>query len=1386
MVVKPSNNLRREYKWLKESDIFTGDNHALLMNILNDNVTHKKVLLGSGPTTVCATYTATTAAAPTSLEKNYSNTLSNATSSFGPIALPLPRNDTTSNSIRQVELLDDFDEDDIVPETSRTLSTNTTINSQRQVPLSTPSQAPLSIPRQPPREYNRYVAHTSPSIPHNDKTDTHTALIAKLYDKINLLQDKIQIMESTSLSEDSKKYKIINEINPKLTNIGPVLQSLDSKFKAEQVAYRRSLPLDTQSIVMSNTIINNTTSSKIENNHMDSSSSRELIQVLGGEAGIHTITTDNPPKKRQNTRLLRQKKDVDYRIPTHDDPFVSRTQLNERKKYASYNEYDEADRTMSAEDDEGSDYLHTQAGELDEELHESDIDFVINDDWHIAQNTQDAEYQDENDDSMDQDMSQNHDFTSQETFASQGSKTDIQIILSSPESKPTTGIEHIDLSEDDLEKDLLLSMSNSKNNNDNDLSGGPLKMSYSDLELINKNYNKDENYYDGLSDSDLERFDEERENQVKSFNMKELDDDLKIIAEKKLNQNSIVFPFIKRELSDINNMSSNKTATNKIQDDEDLDDDFSMVDIIPNTSKEPTSAAVQKYPWSTEVNNRLHETFKLPGFRPNQERAVDATLNGKDVFVLMPTGGGKSLCYQLPAVVKSGKTRGTTIVVSPLISLMQDQVEHLLNRNIKAAMFSSKGPAEQRRQTFNLFIHGLLDLIYISPEMISASEQCKRAISKLHEDGKLARIVVDEAHCVSNWGHDFRPDYKELKFFKRKYPDIPMMALTATASEQVRMDVIHNLELKDPVFLKQSFNRTNLFYEVLKKSKNTIFEIATDIKSRFRSQTGIIYCHSKNSCEQTAAQMERSGIKCAFYHAGMEPDDRLKVQKAWQSDEIQVICATVAFGMGIDKPDVRFVYHFTVPRTLEGYYQETGRAGRDGKYSHCITYFSFRDVRSIQTMIQKDENLDRDNKEKHLNKLQQVMGYCDNITDCRRKLVLSYFNEDFDAKLCAKNCDNCKNSANVVTEERDVTTDAKKIIRMVEEIEHNRVTLIYCQDIYKGSKSSKIVQSGHDTLEAHGAGKGMPKSDIERIFFHLITIRVLQEYSIMNNSGFASNYVKPGPNARKLLNGNLDVRMQFTLSAAPTRASSSGSASNSAPNALASKKYAPPYVPAYQKTQITNVRQHLQSYSYDESNTGQISYPIALTHKINAQSTQELTELTFAYNKLKNISIEMGKRMTPPVPTFIHDVYLKKLANFLPATEEEFGVLLGDGEANRHKFKHFKNTIMDLRKRKMKYLSSNNDHSTTNESIIFSDSSGYYPGVSQSAMGTKSRYFGMSAEEAKENQNILSQLRENQSTTNPVPVSNAYMANSTMTAKKKPAYKRGFKNCRGNFRRKKK
>lgn len=532
------------------------------------------------------------------------------------------------------------------------------------------------------------------------------------------------------------------------------------------------------------------------------------------------------------------------------------------------------------------------------------------------------------------------------------------------------------------------------------------------------------------------------------------------------------------------------------------------------------------HPWSQEVCQVLSSVFKLPGFRHNQLEAINATISGKDVFVLMPTGGGKSLCYQLPALIYGGKTRGTTIVISPLISLMQDQVAHLVAKGIKAGMINSRGDTEERKNMYRLLNSGNLSLLYISPEMLNTSGQLKNSISRLHKNGLLARIVIDEAHCVSSWGHDFRPDYKELGVFRREYPDVPMIALTATANDRVQLDVKHNLGLVDPAFFKQSFNRPNLLYEVKEKGRDILNEIRDLMRIKYPGKSGIIYCHSKMSCEQTAQKLQKFGLRVTHYHAGMTPEERMDVQAKWQEGTLQAICATIAFGMGIDKANVRFVVHYTLPRTLEGYYQETGRAGRDGLYSECILYYAYRDASTMMTMIDRDDT-DFQTKEKQRSFLKQVVQYCENKTDCRRLQVLRYFNEAFESEDCHKACDNCRTSNSADYEERDVTDVAKNIICVVRQLQEENVTMLYCIDVFRGAKTNKVQSAGHDSVEGYGAGRGLDRTDIERIFHHLVTEDALKEMSSVNRAGFASSYLKTGGQASAFLSGYKRLSMPF-------------------------------------------------------------------------------------------------------------------------------------------------------------------------------------------------------------------------------------------------------------------
>ena len=557
------------------------------------------------------------------------------------------------------------------------------------------------------------------------------------------------------------------------------------------------------------------------------------------------------------------------------------------------------------------------------------------------------------------------------------------------------------------------------------------------------------------------------------------------------------------------------------------------------------------YPWSTEVTKILKTTFKLSDFRLNQLEAINATLTGKDVFVLMPTGGGKSLCYQLPALIDSGKTTGPTVVLSPLISLMQDQTFHLKRKGINAAMLSSKLQRSERKEIFQNLLDGSIRLLYVSPEMLNSSNQLRNTLRTLSSKNQLARIVIDEAHCVSSWGHDFRPDYKLLENLKTDFPTIPIMALTATANEKVRLDIFKCLREDDTLFFKQSFNRSNLYYAVEEKAKDVNDVIANLMKSKFRGKSGIIYCHSRASCERTAQLLQNSGLRVMFYHGMMTYQERESVQVAWQNGGIQAICATIAFGMGIDKSDVRFVFHLTLPRNMEGYYQETGRAGRDGLPSECILFYHYKDALTLQSMINRDD-LEPQIKANHKEMLKRVIQYCKNSTDCRRKQVLQYFSETFDVRKCQEGCDNCRSGKNQVKEIRDITQRAKEIVHLVYSIERDNVTLVHCIDVYRGSRLKKILEKGHDNAVNYGVGKSLNRTEVERIFHHLITEGVLDEYSLYQG-GFASSYIKRGPEGPKVEAGRFQVTMMFNHSDNKTAPSNKVSPPNETPAKAGSK-----------------------------------------------------------------------------------------------------------------------------------------------------------------------------------------------------------------------------------------
>jgi len=525
----------------------------------------------------------------------------------------------------------------------------------------------------------------------------------------------------------------------------------------------------------------------------------------------------------------------------------------------------------------------------------------------------------------------------------------------------------------------------------------------------------------------------------------------------------------------------------------------------------PTSSMLLQHPWSRDVKAAMKERFHLRGFRQNQLEAINATLAGKDAFVLMPTGGGKSLCYQLPSIISSGRTRGVTIVISPLLSLMQDQVDHLQKLKIQAFLINSEVTAEHRRLIMESLRHPnveqFIQLLYVTPEMISKSQALVNAFKDLHRRGKFARMVIDEAHCVSQWGHDFRPDYKLLGEVRQQFRGVPAMALTATATENVKVDVIHNLGITGCEIFTQSFNRPNLTYEVRSKgkAKDVLESMANTIKSTYKGQSGIVYCLSRQNCEDIAEKLHKEhGIKAHHYHAGMEPREKTSVQKQWQAGQYHVIVATIAFGMGIDKPDVRFVIHHTIPKSLEGYYQETGRAGRDGKRSGCYLYYGYQDTSALKRMIDDGEG-SWEQKERQRKMLRNVVQFCENKSDCRRVQVLLYFNEPFRRENCNGGCDNCNSTSSF--ESQDFTDYAVSAVKLVRHLERENVTLLHCVDVFRGSKTKKIVDADHTRLPEYGAGADLDRGEIERLFYRLLSEDAIAEHNVVNKAGWPSQYV---------------------------------------------------------------------------------------------------------------------------------------------------------------------------------------------------------------------------------------------------------------------------------------
>jgi ATP-dependent DNA helicase RecQ len=473
----------------------------------------------------------------------------------------------------------------------------------------------------------------------------------------------------------------------------------------------------------------------------------------------------------------------------------------------------------------------------------------------------------------------------------------------------------------------------------------------------------------------------------------------------------------------------------------------------------------------------LKQIFGYDSFRPLQEDIMTASLGGLDTVAILPTGAGKSLCYQLPALVREG----LTVVVSPLIALMKDQVDQLHAAGVAATYLNSTlDPAELRSRHQDLD-DGKFQLLYVAPERLLAGDFPRKLAG-----WKVAAIAVDEAHCISEWGHDFRPEYRQLATLRERFPGVPFLALTATATPRVREDIISQLRLRDPQVFISSFNRPNLSYRVIPKSKpeRQVWEFA----SARPQDAGIVYCASRRSTEALAATLRSEGISAVAYHAGLDAAERSRNQEAFLRDEARVVCATVAFGMGINKPNVRWVIHFDLPKNVEGYYQETGRAGRDGLPGDCLLLYSRGDV--IKQLKFLDEITDPQAQAVARAQLDQMTGYAEE-DGCRRGHLLQYFGEHWPHENCG-GCDSCLSPR----ETYEATLDCRKFLSCVfriRQLSGFTTGFQHIADVLGGGNTEKIRRWKHDTLSTYGIGKETPRAEWVTLGRQLLRMDLLQQ-----------------------------------------------------------------------------------------------------------------------------------------------------------------------------------------------------------------------------------------------------------------------------------------------------
>lgn len=554
-----------------------------------------------------------------------------------------------------------------------------------------------------------------------------------------------------------------------------------------------------------------------------------------------------------------------------------------------------------------------------------------------------------------------------------------------------------------------------------------------------------------------------------------------------------------------------------------------------------------------EINNKINyiikEKYNFEGLRDFQKDVIKESLCNNDIIVLSPTSSGKSLCFQIPALL----FYGVTIIISPLRSLIYDQVFNLKQKGIDAYYLSSdcgvkqkkilfdkleslKNQNKKQKTTLESFVkdqtkYDLCNsvLIYTTPETLNTNIDFITILSELNELKLFNRIVIDEAHCVSTWGHEFRPHYLKLKLMRDQYPDVPIIALTATATQKVEADLKHilNMSNKCKVF-KKSYYRNNLVIKVRdkKNDKDVIEKIKYALTNHYKNKSGIIYCYSRKNCEELTENLMQYGFSVDYYHAGLNKKSRESIQEEWLNNKIKVIVATIAFGMGIDKPDVRFVMHVNMPQSLEGYYQEIGRAGRDGKLSDCIMYYSVKDKVIYEKMLKKEAPKSQKKIEHNKcmqQKLQEMTNFFENIIDCKHFLLSKHFGEIVEPQVgfCKLHCDNCvQNRFNIVY--KDVTLLCRKMIDIVILLK-NDSTLCKIKKFIKGSREMKK----YEALSDFGIGRNYSETLIDRVLTYLVKERYIKNTVFRNKCGFYNDRIQLYNKSKELLDKSNDLHIKL-------------------------------------------------------------------------------------------------------------------------------------------------------------------------------------------------------------------------------------------------------------------